>query len=123
MKPNSIVRGEVVRLDGDDVWIEVSPKMQAPVPLQEFYDETQDAVVPLHPGEVAQGLLVAISFQAGPVTRSVNAFLPESEAGIPNPAYLDELLGWTIECEVIEIDAFLGNIVLSRRRRTRRAWP
>jgi hypothetical protein len=42
-------------------------------------------------------------------------FLPESEAAIPSPAYIDEFLLWTIECEVIEIDAFLGHVVISRR--------
>jgi ribosomal protein S1 len=65
---------------------------------------------------IEQGLLVAISFQAGPATRSVNAFLPESEAAIPSPAYLDEFHFWTIECEVIEIDELLGHVVVCRRR-------
>lgn len=70
IKPNSIVRGEVVRLAGNQVWIAVDAQARAAVSLQEFHDETLGAVVPPRPGAVVAVLIEAVDEKTGALVLS-----------------------------------------------------
>src|SRR5580704_10947230 len=48
---NKIVSGKVLRIVGDEVWIDVNFKSEGAVPLAEWYDEGLDKIVPPVPGE------------------------------------------------------------------------
>src|SRR4051794_5050777 len=51
---NKIVTGKVLRIAGDEVWIDVNFKSEGAVPLNEWYDEGLDKVVPPNPGDMVQ---------------------------------------------------------------------
>jgi hypothetical protein len=46
MEPNTIVRGRVAQVVGDEVWIEVNRGCRGVVPLAEWYDEAEGGIVP-----------------------------------------------------------------------------
>ena len=45
---NKIVTGKVLRIVGDEVWIDVGYKSEGAIPLVEWYDEGLDKIVPPH---------------------------------------------------------------------------
>ena len=56
---NKLVKGKVLNVVGDEVWIDVGYKSQGVISLQEWYDEGFDKIVPPHSGEEIQVLLDA----------------------------------------------------------------
>src|SRR5437660_1099223 len=62
---NRIVTGKVLNIVGDEVWIDVGYKSQGVIPLQEWYDEGFDKVMPPHAGDQIQVLLDAIEDESG----------------------------------------------------------
>jgi small subunit ribosomal protein S1 len=67
---NKIVKGKVLNVVGDEVWIDVGYKSQGVIHLQEWYDEGLDKVVPPKPGEEIQVLLDAIEDESGAIVLS-----------------------------------------------------
>src|SRR5437588_12971699 len=64
---NKIVTGRVLNVVGDEVWVDVGYKSEGVIPLQEWYDEGLDQVVPPQPGDEIQGLLDAVGDESGPI--------------------------------------------------------
>jgi small subunit ribosomal protein S1 len=67
---NKIVTGRVLNVVGDEVWIDVGYKSEGVIPLQEWYDEGLDKVVPPEPGEEIQVLLDAVEDESGAIVLS-----------------------------------------------------
>jgi small subunit ribosomal protein S1 len=162
MRFNRIVKGKVLRLSADKVWIEFGSIYQGAVPLQEWFDEVEFRVVPPRPGDVVDVLLESVEPQThrlrlsyrkarrlyapgeeafekallqrlqvgdvvpGIVTRQiddglvvnigVNTFLPAWEVEDIPPQYLDQYVGRSIDCEIVEIDEDRHHIVVKPHR-------
>jgi small subunit ribosomal protein S1 len=67
---NKIVSGRVINLVGDDVLVDVGYKSEGIIPLQEWYDEGLDRVVPPQPGDEIQVLLDAVEDESGAIVLS-----------------------------------------------------
>jgi small subunit ribosomal protein S1 len=67
---NKIVRGRVLQVVGDSVWVDVGYKSEGVIPLNEWYDEGLDKVVPPQPGDEIQVLLDAVEDESGAIVLS-----------------------------------------------------
>jgi small subunit ribosomal protein S1 len=67
---NKIVRGRILQVVGDEVWVDVGYKSEGIIPLNEWYDEGLDKVVPPQPGEEIQVLLDAVEDESGAIVLS-----------------------------------------------------
>jgi small subunit ribosomal protein S1 len=67
---NKIVKGRVLQVVGDEVWVDVGYKSEGVIPLQEWYDEGLDKVVPPQPGDEIQVLLDAVEDESGAIVLS-----------------------------------------------------
>jgi small subunit ribosomal protein S1 len=67
---NKIVNGRVLNVIGDEVWVDVGYKSEGVIPLNEWYDEGLDKLVPPKPGEVIQVLLDAVEDESGAIVLS-----------------------------------------------------
>jgi small subunit ribosomal protein S1 len=67
---NKIVTGRVLNVTGDAVWIDVGYKSEGVIPVQEWYDEGLDKVVPPQPGDEVQVLLDAVEDESGAIVLS-----------------------------------------------------
>src|SRR6266478_1369260 len=67
---NKIVTGRVINLVGDDVLVDVGYKSEGIIPVQEWYDEGLDRVVPPQPGDQIQVLLEAVEDDSGAIVLS-----------------------------------------------------
>ncbi len=138
------LRGSVVEVRGDDVFIELGPRQQGVAPLADFDDAPA-------PGQVfefqmrgreeslwllsrkkAQAIATEIDVQPGALVKaritgqntgglearvgSLSAFLPASQVGLGREDNLGQYLTQTLTCEVVEVDPARRRIVLSRRK-------
>jgi small subunit ribosomal protein S1 len=67
---NKIVNGRVLNVVGDEVWVDVGYKSEGVIPLNEWYDEGLDKLVPPKPGETIQVLLDAVEDESGAIVLS-----------------------------------------------------
>lgn len=67
---NKIVKGRVVGVQGDDVVVDVGYKSEGIIPLQEWFDEGQNKVVPPNPGDEVDVLLDAVEDESGAIVLS-----------------------------------------------------
>ncbi len=67
---NKIVTGRVANLIGDDVVVNIGYKSEGIIPLQEWYDEGIDKVVPPQVGDEIQVLLDAVEDESGAIVLS-----------------------------------------------------
>ncbi|GIW78868.1 MAG: 30S ribosomal protein S1 [Gemmatales bacterium] len=67
---NKIVRGRVLNVTADEVWVDVGYKSEGVIPLSEWYDEGEDAIVPPKPGDEIQVLLDSIEDESGAIVLS-----------------------------------------------------
>src|SRR5262249_42683330 len=67
---NKIVTGRVANIVGDDVVVDVGYKSEGIIPLQEWYDENADKVVPPQVGDESQVLLDAVEDESGAIVLS-----------------------------------------------------
>jgi small subunit ribosomal protein S1 len=67
---NKIVSGRVLNVMGDEVWVDVGYKSEGVIPLQEWYDEGFDKVIPPQPGDEIQVLLDAVEDESGAIVLS-----------------------------------------------------
>jgi small subunit ribosomal protein S1 len=65
-----LVTGRVLRVTGDEVWVDVGYKSEGLIELREWYDEGLGQVVPPKPGEVIQVLLDAVEDDTGAIVLS-----------------------------------------------------
>jgi small subunit ribosomal protein S1 len=67
---NKIVNGRVINIVGDSVLVDVGYKSEGIIPLQEWYDEGADRVVPPQPGDQIDVLLDAVEDESGAIVLS-----------------------------------------------------
>src|SRR5947209_16732911 len=67
---NRIVTGRVLRVTGDEVWVDVGYKSQGVIEAREWFDEALGQVVPPRPGEEFELLLEAVEDETGTVVLS-----------------------------------------------------
>ena len=151
-----VVRGTVVRVDKDEVLVDIGYKSEGVIPVAELsirravnpIDEVQlgdevdalvmtmeDAdgrlilskkrarfemawkriVVASESGETVEGNVIEVVKGGLILDLGVRGFLPASLVDIRRVQNLDEFLGRTLTCKVIEINRGRNNLVLSRR--------
>ena len=151
-----IVTGTVVRVDKDEVLVDIGYKSEGVVPANELsIRKSVDPAEEVSVGDVVDALVLTKEDADGrlilsrkrarferawqriekaaeegtPVSGTVievvkgglildlgvRGFLPASLVDIRRVADLDEFLGQTLECRVIELNRFRNNVVLSRR--------
>src|SRR5262249_54226324 len=64
---NKIVHGRVINVIGDEVLVDVGYKSEGIIPVQEWYDEGQDKVVPPQVGDELEVLLDAVEDESGAI--------------------------------------------------------
>jgi small subunit ribosomal protein S1 len=67
---NKIVKGRVINIVGDEVLVDVGYKSEGVIPVNEWYDEGQDKVVPPQPGDHIDVLLDAVEDEYGAIVLS-----------------------------------------------------
>src|SRR6266849_7731555 len=67
---NKIITGKVLNVVGEEVWVDGGYKSEGIIPLQEWYDEGLDKVVPPQPGEQIDVLLDAVEDENGAIVLS-----------------------------------------------------
>ncbi len=67
---NKLVKGRIINIVGDDVVVDVGYKSEGIIPINEWYDEGQDRVVPPQPGDEIQVLLDAVEDEMGAIVLS-----------------------------------------------------
>src|SRR5687768_5174025 len=151
-----VVSGEVVRIDKDEVLVDIGYKSEGVIPANELsirksidpadevaLGEEVDALVltkedqdgrlilskkrarfekawrrieaAAESGEPVQGSVIEVVKGGLIIDLGVRGFLPASLVDIRRVQNLDEFLGQTIECKVIELNRSRNNVVLSRR--------
>src|SRR4051794_5226050 len=151
-----VVRGQVVRVDKDEVLIDIGYKSEGVIPVSELSirrsvnpaDEVQlgdeiDALVmtkedaegrlilskkrarfemawkriegAAESGEPVEGTVIEVVKGGLILDLGVRGFLPASLVDIRRVQDLDEFMGQTLRCKVIELNRSRNNVVLSRR--------
>jgi small subunit ribosomal protein S1 len=67
---NKIIKGKVLNVVGEEVWVDVGYKSEGIIPLQEWYDEGLDKVIPPKPGDQIDVLLDAVEDENGAIVLS-----------------------------------------------------
>ncbi len=67
---NKIVSGRVLNVIGDEVWVDVNYKSEGVIPLNEWYDEGVDKIVPPRVGDEIQVLVDAGEDEGGSIVLS-----------------------------------------------------
>lgn len=136
-------RGTVVGTCGDDVFVELGPRMQGVISRRDFAGEprvgeahdftlrgredelwalalrterTLASWEDMEPGSVVQARVVrrnagGLELKIGPL----HAFMPKSQTGLPREKDAAVLVGRTVTCEVIEVDAERQRVLVSRK--------
>jgi small subunit ribosomal protein S1 len=151
-----VVKGKVVRIDKDEVLVDIGYKSEGVIPSNELsirksvdpgdeveLDEEIDALVltkedaegrlvlskkrarfekawrrieaAAESGEPVEGSVIEVVKGGLILDLGVRGFLPASLVDIRRVHNLDEFLGQTLECKVIELNRSRNNVVLSRR--------
>ena len=143
-----VVQGEIVGVSGDDVFVELGPRMQGVLSVRKFAEPPcvgeefefklhgqEESLWVLSLAEAASlpswrdmevGSLVharAIRSRVGGLELKVgrlHAFMPDSQTGLPRGQKTSLLVGKNFLCEVLEVDPERQRVVLSRRLVLRR---
>lgn len=138
-------RGTVVDVRGDDVFVELGPRMQGVAPIADFSpapkigDEFEFSlrgrdddlwILSRHVARVE--ISIGDDVQPGALVKAkitgqntgglearvgaVSAFLPASQVGLHREENLGQFLNQVLTCEVVEVDRERKRIVLSRRK-------
>ncbi len=138
-----ILTGEIIGKSGDDVFVELGPRMQGVISVRRFENEPEigekyefklhgqeESLWALSLAETASlacwremeaGSLVqarAIRCKPGGLELKVgplHAFMPRSQTGLPRGERLDVLVGRNFLCEVLEVDPERQRVFLSRK--------
>jgi small subunit ribosomal protein S1 len=151
-----VVSGKVVRIDKDEVLVDIGYKSEGVIPSNELsirksvdpadevsLDEEVDALVltkedqegrlilskkrarfekawrrieaAAESGEPVEGTVIEVVKGGLILDLGVRGFLPASLVDIRRVQNLDEFMGQTLECKVIELNRSRNNVVLSRR--------
>lgn len=135
-------QGTIVGINGDDVFVELGPRMQGVISRRQFEDEPtvggvhdftlhdqEDGLWALslrdigslssweemEPGSLVQARVIRT--RPGGLELKIgplHAFLPTSQSGLPRGEE-PQLVGRNVTCEVIEVDAERQRVVVSRK--------
>lgn len=138
-------RGTVVGAFGDDVFVELGPRMQGVISVRKFEappvvgDSFEFTLRGLEEGlwslslatvaeksvvtweKLERGSLVqarAVRVAPGGLEMKIgplHAFLPKSQTGLPREAKIETLVGKNFTCEVIEVDTERARVTVSRK--------
>jgi small subunit ribosomal protein S1 len=67
---NKVVTGRVLRVTGDEVWVDVGYKSEGAIELREWFDEATNQIIPPKPGDEVEILLEAVEDDTGSVVLS-----------------------------------------------------
>src|SRR5580693_9263363 len=67
---NKVVTGRVLRVTGDEVWVDVGYKSEGAIELREWFDEATGKLVPPQPGDEVEVLLEAVEDDDGAIVLS-----------------------------------------------------
>src|ERR671932_684259 len=113
-----VVTGEVVRIDKDEVLVDIGYKSEGVILSNELsIRKSANPFEEVEMGEEVDALVLTKEDQDGRLILDlcVRGFLPASLVDIRRVQNLDEFLGQQIECKVIELNRSRNNVVLSRR--------
>src|SRR6266508_3015772 len=111
-----VVHGQVVRVDKDEVLVDIGYKSEGVIPVAEL--SIRRAVNPedeVKSGEPVTGKVIEVVKGGLILDLGVRGFLPASLVDIRRVQDLDEFLGQELRCKVIELNRSRNNVVLSRR--------
>jgi small subunit ribosomal protein S1 len=142
-KPSNVRKGTIAGVTGDDVFVELGPRVQGVISLQEFDEKPAVGAVyefTLHGREDELWVLSRKEIQAlaawdqvepGSLVKArisgqntggleakigpMPAFLPASQVALRHEADLAQFIGQTLTCQVLEVDRDRKRILLSRR--------
>ncbi len=138
-------RGAVVDVRGNDVFVELGPRMQGVAPLADFAEPPkmgeefdfqlrgrEDDLWILSRHTAKTQILIGDDVQPGALVKAkitgqntgglearvgaVSAFLPASQVGLSREENIGVYLNQVLTCEVVEVDRERKRIVLSRRK-------
>src|SRR6202521_1904720 len=156
IEEGEVVTGHVVRIDKDEVLVDIGYKSEGVIPANELsirksvdpndevhLGEEVDAIVltkedqdgrlimskkrarfekawrrietAAESGEPVEGTVIEVVKGGLIIDLGIRGFLPASLVDIRRVPNLDEYMGQTIECKVIELNRSRNNVVLSRR--------
>src|SRR5881275_406628 len=64
---NRVVTGRVLKVTGEEVWVDVGYKSEGAIELREWYDEGLGEIVPPKPGDQIEVLLDAVEDETGAI--------------------------------------------------------
>src|SRR5660397_27204 len=113
-----IVTGTVVRIDNDEVLVDIGYKSEGVIPVEELsIRKSVDPADEVSLGDVVDAQVMTKEDADGGLILDlgVRGFLPASLVDIRRVADLEDFVGQTLRCWVIELNRFRNNVVLSRR--------
>src|SRR5660398_83542 len=113
-----IVTGTVVRIDNDEVLVDIGYKSEGVIPVEELsIRKSVDPADEVSLGDVVDAQVMTKEDADGRLILDlgVSGFLPASLVDIRRVAALEDFVGQTLRCRVIELNRFRNNVVLSRR--------
>src|SRR5680860_851783 len=113
-----IVTGTVVRIDNDEVLVDIGYKSEGVIPVEELsIRKSVDPADEVSLGDVVDAQVMTKEDAEGGLILDlgVRGFLPASLVDIRRVADLEDFVGQTLRCRVIELNRFRNNVVLSRR--------
>ena len=142
-KPSNVRPGTIAGVTGDDVFVELGPRMQGVCSLKEFDEKPAVGATfefTLHGREdelwiLSRKEVLALAawdeVEAGSLVKArisgqntggleakvgpMSAFLPASQVALRHEENLAQFIGQTLTCQVIEVDRDRKRILLSRR--------
>jgi small subunit ribosomal protein S1 len=136
-------RGTVVGAFGDDVFVELGPRMQGVISRRAFDEAPEEGdELRLHAARPGGGLWALArveerplaswdQMEAGSIVQArvtgrndgglelkigpLHAFMPRSQTGLPRGTDPKVLVGKTLACEVLEVDAERQRVLVSRK--------
>src|ERR687889_818746 len=111
-----VVTGRVVRIDNDEVLVDIGYKSEGVIPNNELsIRKNVDPHDEVEMGEPVEGTVIEVVKGGLIIDLGVRGFLPASLVDIRRVPNLDEYMSTKIECKVIELNRSRNNVVLSRR--------
>src|SRR5712692_6506468 len=108
-----VVHGTVVRVDKDEVLVDIGYKSEGVIPVFELAWKAIEQSY--EQGDPVTGRVIEVVKGGLILDLGVRGFLPASLVDIRRVQDLDEYLGQELRCKVIELNRSRNNVVLSRR--------
>src|ERR687884_595414 len=122
-KDGDIVEGNVVRIDKDEVLVDIGYKSEGLIPVNELsirkgaaFEKAWNRIEEAYAEQrTVEGPVIEVVKGGLILDIGLRGFLPASLVDIRRVRNLDSFLGQRLECKVIELNRSRNNVVLSRR--------